>query len=135
MSDAHFSLQRPFNKKLLFLWSAGAAVALFAAKPLPILPAALGAAAGVIIGKLQVASMGSSPSLFAAARSALEVRRAFWSTASGKWSIILLWVTAAVLLGVSFAYGGNPLRGYLAGYFLMMLCRESMTLRATRSAV
>ena len=126
----HITLQRGFNRKLLLMWAVGLLLVLAIARPWPILPACIGAVAGAAIGMLQLRSIQTSPESFRTAGSAMQVRRAFWATSAGRWSIILLWVTAAILLGVAFVWGGNPLRGYLAGFFALRLTRESVTLPA-----
>ena len=108
-----------------------AAAALWFTRPVPLVPALIGALLGGVVGVLQSRSIGDGPSAFRQARTAMEVRRALTSTVPGMRAIQVQWLSALVLLGASL-WIGNPLGGWVAGYALLMCARDLVTLRAVR---
>jgi hypothetical protein len=119
-----------FNSILIAVWALAAAVLLCVVRPRPILPAAVGAAAGLLAGLLQRKSVRSAPAIFARARSALDVRRAFMSTGAGRLSIAMIWVAGLVLAAIALVQGGNVLLGFVAGYASFLFVRELVSVRA-----
>jgi len=123
-TKTHFTLTTWFNVVLIVVWAVAVAAFLSIARPRPLLSSAIGAGAGLMAGILQRKSVQSSAAIFAEAKSALEVRRAFKSNRPGKLSIATTWVTGFGLLAVALAQGGNALLGLGAGYVSFMLLRE-----------
>src|SRR5262245_54189540 len=96
MGKIHFTLTARFNVSLIMATALVALGLLLFLRPRPVLPVAIGLAAGVATGVLQRISVRSSRSDFARSHTAIEVRRAFMSNRPGKLSIGLLWATGVV---------------------------------------
>jgi len=133
MGKTHFTLNRRVNLGFIVVWGLGAALLIILGRPRPLLTVVIGAVSGLAAGLLQRGSMRSSPSLFAEAQSALDVRRAFMSNVPGKLSVALLWVTGLSLIVVGVAGPGAPLVAFSAGYFSFMFVREVTTFSAVRT--
>src|SRR5439155_18196171 len=91
MSTIHFSLTTWYNTLLIVVSALVAGSLVSLAHPRPLLSSAIGVGAGLLAGILQRKSVQSSPALFAAASSALEIRRAFKSNRAGALSIATVW--------------------------------------------
>lgn len=107
----HFTLTTWFNVAVIVVLAVAAGILLSTLKPRPVLVAATGAAAGLVAGALQRASVASSRAVFASARSMREVRRAFRSNRPG----------------VTFL-------SFLAGFASFMLVREIVSFGAISHA-
>ena len=85
-----------------------------------------------LAGILQRKSIQLSPGLFAAARSILQIRRAFKSNRAGALSIAMVWATGLVLFvrialvhGGDRAFGGdNAFVELVAGYAMFIFVRD-----------
>ena len=123
-TKTHFTLTTWFNVVLIVVWAVAVAAFLSIARPRPLLSSAIGAGAGLMAGILQRKSVQLSPALFAAARSALEIRRAFKSNRAGALSIATVWATLSVLIVIALAHGFNVLVDYFAGYASFVFVRD-----------
>lgn len=124
MSKIHFTLTTRFNVVLIAVSAVVAGVLLFLVHPRPLLSSAIGVGAGLLAGILQRKSIRSSPALFAAARSAPDVRRALRSNRPGTLSIATIWATGLALFAVALAHRDNALLGFVAGYASFVCIRE-----------
>jgi hypothetical protein len=90
---------------------------------------------GALAGVMQHLSISHDPNEFLAASSLMGVRRALTSTSWGRKYIAWLYLSKVVLILIAFLLIRGPLyqvvRGYLAGYFSLMLVRDSITLKDT----
>ena len=124
MSTIHFSLTTWYNTLLIVVSALVAGSLVSLAHPRPLLSSAIGVGAGLLAGILQRKSVQLSPALFAAARSALEIRRAFKSNRAGALSIATVWGTLSVLIVIALAHGFNVLVDYFAGYASFVFVRD-----------
>ncbi len=124
MSEPHFTLTPWFNVLLMAVSAVVTGVLLFSVHPRPLLSTSIGVVAGLLAGILQPKSIRSSPALFAAARSAPDVRRALRSNRPGTLSIATIWATGLALFAVALAYRDNALAGFVTGYASFMCIRE-----------
>jgi len=132
MGRIHFSLTTWYNALVIAVSAAVAGALVFLAQPRPLLSSAIGISAGLLAGMLQRKSIQLSPALFAAARSILQIRRAFKSNRAGALSIAMVWATGLVLFvsialvhGGDSAFGGdNALVEMVAGYAMFMFARD-----------
>ncbi len=70
-------------------------------RPLPVLQISIALVAGAVIGVMQARSLQQAPSTFRMASTASQVRRAFTSTASGKWAQRIQWAAELLVGGVT----------------------------------
>jgi hypothetical protein len=125
----HSSLRPKTNLALIAIFASVMVAGLVASWPSSAIPSSVGVLIGAIVGILQRKSMSAVPDRFRGSQSAMEVRRALTSTASGAWAIKVQWLGAFVLLGIALALS-NPLTAFIQGYVSLMLAREIATLRA-----
>src|SRR5262245_35924834 len=130
MSVPHFTLERRFNVILIAVWGVAAVASLWIDCPRAFTPSAVGAAAGVLAGILQVRSVRSSPASFARAATVLEVRRAFVANGPGQAAIAMIYVIGLGLLAVALSQDQYPLVVFLAGFTSFTFTRDLVALRA-----
>ena len=98
----------------------------------PLLPYLIGAAFGAIGGFLQLGAIRQSHAAFLSADSALAVRRALASSASGKIYLVLFWLGAIVFVAVSvILLRERFFLGWLAAYCCFVIVRDLIALSAT----
>jgi hypothetical protein len=99
-------------------------------------PISLGLVSGAIQGVLQRRAIRGGTARFRAARTALEVREALKSTASGRAQIRILWGSLPIYLVAALVGGAPTLSRMELGVFSAILAqwfvRESLTLSACR---
>jgi hypothetical protein len=106
-----------------------AAAAMALTRPVPVLPAAVGAAFGAVVGLLQTRALREAADLFRSARTAMDVRRAMTATRAGVRSVGLQWIGVFAALATSLRTG-NPLGGIVAGCALLMGVRDLVAVGA-----
>jgi hypothetical protein len=107
-----------------------ALVIVFGSVPFPLY--AIGAVFGAVGGFLQLRAIRQSHAGFLSADSALAVRRALASSASGKIYLILFWVGAVVFITISIILLRERfVFGWLAAYFCFVVVRDLIALPAT----
>jgi hypothetical protein len=138
MADArlHASLRVGTNLVLAGLWLVGLVGLVVVQREVPWTLISLGLASGVIQGVLQGRAIRDETARFRAARTALEVREALRSTASGRAQIKILWASLAIYLVVALVRSAPTLSSTELGVFSAMLAqwfaRESLTVSACR---
>ena len=127
----HASLTPKNNIRLIAIFAIILAlVAAFGSVPLP--PYLIGAAFGAIGGFLQLGAIRQSRAAFLSADSALAVRRALASSASGKIYLVLFWFGAIVFVAVSvILLRERFFLGWLAAYCCFVIVRDLIALSAT----
>jgi hypothetical protein len=138
MSQPHFTLSPTTNILFILAWAAFAVIFLFVIEPhVPIAIAVMGAALGGVGGVMQHLSFTQASGSFAAASSAMDVRRVLRATTWGRRYIYWLYFSKVVLAALAFSLIRSPLLtvifGHLTGYATLMLVRELITLRDTFS--
>ena len=108
MGRIHFSWTTWYNSLVVAVSAVVAGALVLLAQPRPLLSSAIGTGAGLLAGILQRKSIQLSPGLFAAARSILQIRRAFKSNRAGALSIAMVWATGLVLfVRIALVHGGD----------------------------
>jgi hypothetical protein len=98
----------------------------------PLLPYAVGVAFGAIGGFLQFSAIRQSRAAFLGADSALAVRRALASSASGKIYLVLFWLGAIFFVALSvILLRERFVFGWLAAYCCFVVVRDLIALSAT----
>lgn len=127
----HYTLTPRGNAALMALMAAALLVCFLTGNG-PSLPILAGfVVAGAFSGLLQNIALRHSVSQFQSATSALQVRAALVSSASGKGSVALLWLNG-VALGLLLVYGGQyaTIQTIVGAYAAFSLVREVATFPA-----
>lgn len=127
----HRSLTPAFNRKLMLAW-ASIVFAVMLWNWRASLPAvAAGMLLGLILGLLQHRAVVLSSVQLLSSETALDVRRALTTNATGRLYIRLLWISFALLLFATIQTAQQlPLVPYVGGLAAMWLVREGVTYRA-----
>ena len=125
----HASLKPRTNVFAIGACATLGAVTLLVSHPSPAVPALLGVLLGGVVGVLQKSSIRGAAASFRNAETAMDVRRAFMATPSGKRAIQIQWVAAILILAAAI-WLGNPIGGFVAGYSLLMCTRDLVALSA-----
>ena len=128
----HTSLQPKTNIKLMVIWGVVAVVVAFVATPTPWIFLGVGVALGICAGFIQLRSLRESSASLLTTQTAMDVRRVFSSSRTGRLYLYAFWVSMAVLFVLAFCLlGGRAPVGLLAGYSAFAFARELLTLRGT----
>jgi hypothetical protein len=120
----------PRTSAIVIVSSAVVATAAMAlTRPVPVLPAAVGAVFGAVVGLLQVQALRGAAALFRSARSAMDVRRAMTATRAGVRSVALQWIGVFAALAASLRTS-NAVGGIVAGCALLMGVRDLVAVGA-----
>jgi hypothetical protein len=134
----HRSLTPAFNRKLMLAWASIVFAVMLWRASLPAVAA--GMLLGLILGVLQHRAVVQSSVQLLSSETALDVRRALTTNATGRLYIRLLWISFALLLFATIQTAQQqPLVPYVGGLAAMWLVREGVTYRvalrlATQSA-
>jgi len=126
----HKSLTPRTNLLIIFVWAAVVGVFVFVAThPKKALVIGVGAVLGLLAGIFQLRALQESKDRFRAATTALEVRAAMTSSASGRLATYTLYVAAVILLLT--AYTQKEALGFalFAGYAAFAFVRDSIALK------
>jgi hypothetical protein len=125
----HSSLTPRFNLTLMGAYAAVLVCTLLWNWRFCVASVIAGTPLGLTLGLLQRKAIASSTPLLRMTNTAMDVRRALRSTKTGKVYILVLWISFALLLGVSIlASRTSPLLPYLSGLAAMWFVREAVTL-------
>jgi hypothetical protein len=100
----HFSLSPRFNVLLVIVCAALSYVLFVFSWGVALVPQSVGVVFGIIGGVLQRHSLRATPDAFAAATTALDVRRAFTATASGRGYVALFRGACALFVALPIVY-------------------------------
>jgi hypothetical protein len=121
----HVTLSRWANVGVALLWALVLVATLHTTRPFPAVEFILGLLLGLAAGHLQDRAISARPREFLAAQSAQGVRRAMVAVASGKASILLMWLNGVGLLIWAMAFAPDMFLGaWLSGIAAFGLARE-----------
>src|SRR5215203_861987 len=124
MKPKHWTLNPLVNAILALSWGCISLALITVSERHPWLPAIVGGLFGVFVGFLQRRSFAEAPAAFLAADSALAVRAAMTSTASGKRAILIQWVSLVAIVAAAVAQPADSIAGWFSGYSALMCLRE-----------
>jgi hypothetical protein len=125
----HKSLTPGFNVILIIIITGVLAIALVLSWRHALMLIYVTVPLGIAAGVAQVRALAANPEGFRSSKTAIEVRRALLSTASGKLSVVLLWGTGVFALIWAIAVNpSNPIIVWLAGQASFSLARECCSL-------
>ena len=123
----HWSLTPGFNLLLVCAWAAVLAALMALGAPLPGLALPIAGLGGMLVGAFQRRAMGASRDAFRSARTALEVRAALRTTASGRAALALQYA-AWILSFAAVAWRDPSLPALLVAAALFFLARDATAL-------
>jgi len=84
---------------------------------------------GIVAGVLQLLAISAARHRFLSASTALGVRKAMTASKAGLGAILLVWISAALLLFVTFTERGAPVAGAVGAFAAFIFVREAITLK------
>jgi hypothetical protein len=113
---------------------AAAAVPYFFPRPFLWAEFALGAAIGIVAGICQLRALRDTAAMLLAADGALAVRRALKTSRSGRAYLAVFWIGNIAIVALAlYLFGSDMVAGCIAGYVMMALVRDVITLPGTFS--
>jgi hypothetical protein len=128
----HKSLTRTASRNLIIAWIVWTAVVVALTRATVLPSFALGAVFGLGAGLLQSRALKANPGAFAAAVTAIDVRRALLATRGGTLAVALGWLCALALVGTAVLSraGIGAIAVWFGGYAAFMLARDLLAHRA-----